>query len=63
MEPLCVRPADAAKLLGLSRTALYLVLASGELESIKVGASRLIPMDALKKFIDARRAPVGPTAA
>ena len=56
MEPIAVRPAEAAKALGLSRTALYSILSTGELESIKVGTSRLIPVSALRKFVDEQRA-------
>ncbi len=56
MEPIAVRPAEAARALGLSRTALYSILSTGELESIKVGSSRLIPVEGLRKFVAERRA-------
>jgi excisionase family DNA binding protein len=55
MERLLVRPTEAAESLGLSRTTLYMLLANGELDSIKIGAARLIPVDALQRFIAARR--------
>jgi excisionase family DNA binding protein len=57
MERLLVRPTEAAESLGLSRTTLYTLLDNGELDSIKVGTARLIPVDALQRFIAARRLP------
>ena len=56
MDPLAVRPAEAARALGVSRTALYGLLSSGELESVKLGASRLIPVAALHEYVERRRA-------
>ena len=56
MEPLTVRPSEAARALGISRTVLYGLLADGSIESIKVGASRLIPLESLRRFVDERRA-------
>ena len=52
---LLLRINDAAEKLSLSRTNLYKLLASGELESIKVGRSRLIPTDALESFVNHHR--------
>ena len=46
---------DAAERLSLSRTHLYEYLTSGELESFKIGRSRLIPVDALDAFISRYR--------
>lgn len=46
---------DAAERLSLSRTNLYKLLMNGELESIKVGRSRLIPTDALESFVNRYR--------
>ncbi len=46
---------DAAEKLSLSRTHLYEFLTSGELESIKIGRSRLIPVDALEEFVSRYR--------
>ena len=55
MDPLLLRPSDAARALAMSRTSLYALLATGELESIKVGAARLIPVEALRAFVDRHR--------
>ena len=50
-----LRVNDAAERLSLSRTNLYKLLTNGELESIKVGRSRLIPTDALEEFVRRHR--------
>jgi excisionase family DNA binding protein len=42
---------DASEVSSLSRSRLYELMASGELESVKVGATRLIPHDALEAFV------------
>jgi excisionase family DNA binding protein len=55
MEPLLVRPSDAAKALAMSRTSLYALLAAGEIDSIKCGASRLIPVEGLRAWIERQR--------
>ena len=52
---LLVRINDAAERLSLSRTNLYKLLTNGELESIKIGRSRLIPTDALESFVNRYR--------
>ena len=52
---LLLRINDAAERLSLSRTNLYKFLMSGELESIKVGRTRLIPVDSLLDFINRYR--------
>ncbi len=43
-------PVEAAKLLRISRSTLYTFLSSGELPSVKVGASRRVPREALLSF-------------
>lgn len=48
---LLLTPADAAKALGISRTRVYELMASGMLRSVKIGRSRRIPVDALAKFV------------
>ncbi|WP_035931936.1 MULTISPECIES: helix-turn-helix domain-containing protein [Pseudofrankia] len=44
-------PAEAAELLGLGRSTVYELLASGELESICIGRARRIPRDALDSYV------------
>ncbi|OYW46449.1 MAG: hypothetical protein B7Z08_00910 [Sphingomonadales bacterium 32-68-7] len=54
-DPLSVRIPDAARLTGLSRTRVYALMKSGDLEFIKVGGSTLIPFDSLRAFIERQR--------
>lgn len=42
---------EAHSSLGISRTALYALLRSGEVESVKIGRSRRITPDALNRFV------------
>lgn len=50
-EPLLVRVEEAARLLSLSRSTIYLMMDSGELPSVKHGTARRIPLAALKAWI------------
>jgi excisionase family DNA binding protein len=50
------RPRQAADALGIGRSKLYELLASGELESIHIGTARRIPTQALEHFVERRRA-------
>jgi hypothetical protein len=43
MEPLFYRPKDAAVLLGMSRTAVFRLIKTGDLKSIKENGYRLVP--------------------
>lgn len=49
----CVRPAEAAQLLGVGRDTVYVLLRSGRLRSIKAGRARLIPLSAIDEFLSA----------
>jgi excisionase family DNA binding protein len=53
-ERLCVRPAEAERLLGVSHFTLYRLLQRGEIESFTIGRARKIPLAAIKSFIAAR---------
>jgi|CXWL01.1.fsa_nt_gi excisionase family DNA binding protein len=50
LERLFYKPVEAAYLLNRSRTKVFEALASGELRSVKVGRSRLIPGEALREY-------------
>jgi excisionase family DNA binding protein len=50
--PLAVRPAEAARLLGVSRSHLYELLAAGRIRSRMDGAARLIRYADLVAFLD-----------
>jgi excisionase family DNA binding protein len=47
---------EASSILGVGRTTVFGLVASGELESVKVGRRRIIPADALQRFLDGLRA-------
>lgn len=46
---------EAAEALSLSRSTVYLELASGRLESISVGRARRIPVDAVERWLQSKR--------
>ena len=48
-RPISVRPALAARLVGLSERTVRSMVASGELPTVKVGTARLIPWRALEE--------------
>jgi len=48
IEPLTVRIAMAVQLTGISRSRIYELIESGDLEVVKVGRSTLIPYKSLK---------------
>jgi excisionase family DNA binding protein len=47
---------DALEIMGVSRTKLFALIASGEIESVKIGRRRLIPYDSMVRFIERLRA-------
>jgi excisionase family DNA binding protein len=51
-EQLCVNPAKAARMLGLSVAKTYLLMAEGQLPFIKIGRSRRITVSAVKELIE-----------
>lgn len=55
-EALLLKPPDAAKLLGLSRTTVYRLIESRELQSIKVGRTLRVPREAIPEFIERKLA-------
>ncbi|WP_326829028.1 helix-turn-helix domain-containing protein [Streptosporangium sp. NBC_01810] len=59
MEPLFYRPKDAAVMLGMSRTAVFRLIKSGELKSIKDEGYRLVPRWALHEFARALETKAG----
>ena len=55
IEPVSVRIRDACRLTGIGRSKFYELVASGDIEVIKVGAMTLVPFDGLREFIDRER--------
>ena len=54
MNQILIRPTEAAEALGISRSRVYELLASGELESITIGRSRRVPVVAIDRFVESR---------
>ena len=47
----CITPEEAAETLGIGVRFFYSLLASGRIESLKLGRRRLIPTEALDRFV------------
>ena len=54
-EPISVKVPAAAQMTGLSRSRLYELMRSGDIEYVKVGSSTLILVESLRRFIESRR--------
>lgn len=54
-RPISVRIPVAVQMTGISRSKLYELIKSGELQIAKVGSSTLILVDSLERLIDAHR--------
>lgn len=51
IEPISVRIPMAVELTGLSRTRIYALIKTRDLETVKVGASTLIPLESLRRLV------------
>jgi excisionase family DNA binding protein len=56
MEQMLLRPMEAAEAIGIGRSKIYELLASGELPSIRIGGSVRVPVDKLREWIDRKAA-------
>jgi excisionase family DNA binding protein len=54
-RPYAYKVEDLASVLPIGRTRIFALIKSGELESIKVGRSRLIPTDSVERFLQRLR--------
>ena len=57
ITPLLLTPEQAAHALGIGRTRLYQLLATGQLASVKLGGSRRISRRALQTYVDGLERP------
>jgi excisionase family DNA binding protein len=53
---LLLKVEQAAERLGLGRTIVWGLVATGELESLKIGRSRRVPVEALNAYVERLRA-------
>jgi excisionase family DNA binding protein len=54
VEKLLYDTHEAARLLSISRTKIYELMASGQLLSVRIGRSRRIPAEELRRFVAAQ---------
>jgi excisionase family DNA binding protein len=52
MEKLAYSVEEAIEVTTVGRSKLYELMATGQLESVQVGRRRLIPAEALRRFMD-----------
>lgn len=50
-EKLLLRASEAQKLLSLSRSTIYAMIASGELPSVRIGRAVRVPADGLREWV------------
>ncbi len=53
--PITVRIKDACRMTGIGRSKLYLLIAEGRIETIKIGSMTLIPVASIEAFLRSRR--------
>jgi excisionase family DNA binding protein len=51
LGPLTVRIPVAARMLGIGRSKFYELIASGDLEVVKLGGATLVPVDGLRALV------------
>ncbi|GAA1963959.1 helix-turn-helix domain-containing protein [Kitasatospora viridis] len=54
---------EAARRLGVGRTTMYALVASGEVPSVTIGRLRRVPAEALKEYVAGRTQAASSTAA
>lgn len=55
VAPLLLRPTEAATALGIGRSKLYELLASGQIESIKLGRARRVLQTSVEEYVSRER--------
>lgn len=55
IEPIAVRPAEAARMIGISRARLYQLIAAGELQPYKLGCATLIDVADLRALLERKK--------
>ena len=59
MEKLLLTTTEAAQALGICRSKIYQLIRSGQLDSVRIGGSRRVPVTAVHAFIGKIRYPDG----
>lgn len=55
MEKLLLTPEEAAEVLAVGRSTIYELMGSGRLESVRIGTSRRVRVQALDEFVERLR--------
>ena len=63
LEPISVKVPEAVRLTGISRSRIYELMRSGDIEFAKVGSSTLILVESLRRFVHDRQTAPGESAA
>jgi excisionase family DNA binding protein len=53
VDKILYTPTEAAQALGISRSTIYVLLASGEIPSVRIGSCRRVPVDGLRRYVAA----------
>jgi excisionase family DNA binding protein len=57
IEPIAMRVPDACRFVGIGRSTLYVLIAKGEVEIVKLGSSTLVVTESLRQLVGRRRNP------
>lgn len=63
VDKLLLKPEEAAEVLSIGRSKVYELISTGELASVRIGACRRVPTDALVEFVTRLRSPVAESLA
>lgn len=58
MERMLLRVPEAAEIMALSRSEMYVLIASGQLRAIRIGRAIRLSVDDIQEFIAQRRDPM-----
>jgi excisionase family DNA binding protein len=62
VDKLLLKAEEAAEVLSIGRSKVYELIGTGELASVRIGASRRIPAEALVEFVSRLRRAVAESA-
>ncbi len=55
LSPLLLTPEEVSSALSICRTKVYELIRTGQLESVQIGSSRRIPVDAVGEYVERLR--------
>lgn len=59
VEPICVKVNEAARMIGVGRTKLYELIATGDVEVVKLGKSTRVTVTSLRELVKRQRGGFG----